>query len=189
MNETRFPLLGEALALDLVNTRVCRGGVDVDLLDEPHALVAWLWAESERLAWSGPVEMSDLTKVCSLRDAMDELFHGLRVDERPSVSAVETLNEALSNPGAQPCISWERSGPQLVAPPVGSERAALLHVLAVDAVAVMTGPRAERIRECAHPNCRLQFVANNPRRRWCSDALCGNRARVARHYSRQRGKG
>jgi len=31
----------------------------------------------------------------------------------------------------------------------------------------------------------LVFVAENPRRRWCSAAVCGNRVRVARHYARR----
>jgi predicted RNA-binding Zn ribbon-like protein len=32
----------------------------------------------------------------------------------------------------------------------------------------------------------LQFLARDPRRRWCSAAVCGNRARVSRHYFRYR---
>lgn len=40
----RFLLLGEPLALDLVNTRIRRDGVNVDLLDKPAALTAWLQA-------------------------------------------------------------------------------------------------------------------------------------------------
>nr|WP_083986585.1 CGNR zinc finger domain-containing protein [Frankia sp. EI5c] len=40
-------------------------------------------------------------------------------------------------------------------------------------------------RSCAAPGCPLFFVKHHPRREWCS-AACGNRARVARHYARQR---
>ncbi|MFD0573781.1 CGNR zinc finger domain-containing protein [Kitasatospora gansuensis] len=32
----------------------------------------------------------------------------------------------------------------------------------------------------------LLFRPVNPRRQWCSAARCGNRARVARHYRRQK---
>ncbi|MDP9487892.1 MAG: CGNR zinc finger domain-containing protein, partial [Actinomycetota bacterium] len=35
------------------------------------------------------------------------------------------------------------------------------------------------------PGCLRLFVATNLRRRWCSES-CGNRARVARHYERNR---
>src|SRR6185437_1658316 len=68
-------------------------------------------------------------------------------------------------------------------------RTALLGELAADAVALLTGPRATQLRKCANPDCILQFVADNPRRRWCSSAVCGNRARVARHYQRHHGAG
>src|SRR5574337_172687 len=122
-----FPLLGEPLALDLVNTRVRRDHADLDLLDSPSALAAWLHLEPPRLAWSGSAGEADLRAVPELR-----------------------------------------------------------HALAADAVSVLTGPAATRLRVCAHPDCVLQFVALNPRRRWCSTAVCGNRARVARHYQRQR---
>ena len=30
------------------------------------------------------------------------------------------------------------------------------------------------------------FLPANPRRRWCSPAICGNRARVARYYQRHK---
>jgi predicted RNA-binding Zn ribbon-like protein len=44
-----------------------------------------------------------------------------------------------------------------------------------------------RIRECVHENCILTFfdTSQNGRRRWCSMALCGNRAKAARHYAQQ----
>ncbi|TAM39549.1 MAG: hypothetical protein EPN58_13325 [Rhodanobacter sp.] len=81
---------------------------------------------------------------------------------------------------------WTAAGPKLVQPTAASRREVLLHALAADAVSVLTGPSAAQLRVCAHPDCVLQFVARNPRRRWCSAAVCGNRARVARHYQRQR---
>ena len=65
-----FPLLGEPLSLDLVNTRIRSGGTDVDLLDAPAALATWLAAESGRLSWSGAVSAADLRAVRTLRDAI-----------------------------------------------------------------------------------------------------------------------
>lgn len=181
---SRFPLLGEPLALDLVNTRVRRSGVEVDLLDEPAALTAWLQAQRHRLTWTGPAANADLSAVCALRDVIDDLLLALRTCEQPSATALNEINRVLSSLGAQPCLAWAETGPYLVSPPSRSKRAALLHSLAIDAIGVLAGPRAQRLRECAHPDCRLQFVASNARRRWCSDTLCGNRARVARHYAR-----
>jgi predicted RNA-binding Zn ribbon-like protein len=185
----RFPLIGEPLSLDLVNTRVRRGGIDVDLLETPAALAAWLRAESARLAWSGAVGLADLQAVQELRATLAVVLAARRDGARPAAAALRQLNMALAVPAATSRLVWPAAGPQLVRPSATSQRDALLHVLAADAVAVLTGPSAKLLRECAHPDCVLQFVANHPRRRWCSATGCGNRARVAQHYQRQQADG
>jgi predicted RNA-binding Zn ribbon-like protein len=57
------------------------------------------------------------------------------------------------------------------------------------AVLIAEGPAAP-IRKCANPACRLFFYddSRTGKRRWCSMALCGNRAKVAAHYRRQKNK-
>ncbi|MYV67193.1 hypothetical protein GT043_14890, partial [Streptomyces sp. SID2131] len=44
----------------------------------------------------------------------------------------------------------------------------------------------DRIRACAHEACILHFfdTSRNGTRRWCSMAVCGNRAKASRHYAR-----
>ena len=185
----RFPLLGEPLSLDLVNTRVRRGGIDVDLLETPAALAAWLRAESARLAWSGAVGAADLQAVRGLRATLAVVLAARRDGARPAAAALRQLNMALAVPATTSRLAWPATGPRLVRPSATSQRDALLQVLAADAVAILIGPSAKLLRECAHPDCVLQFVANHPRRRWCSATGCGNRARVAQHYQRQRTDG
>lgn len=184
-----FPLLGEPLALDLVNTCVRRDGAAADLLDTPAALTAWLKAQSARLAWSGPIDDADLRAVKELRAALASLLDARRHGARPPAASLRKVNAALSAPAASSRLTWTAAGPKLVRPTATSGREVLLHTLAADAAAVLTGPHAMRLRVCAHPECVLQFVALNPRRRWCSAATCGNRARVARHYRRQQAHG
>ncbi len=183
-----FPLLGEPLSLDLVNTCVRRDGVDLDLLDTPQGLATWLRAESARLAWSGAVNAADLAAVRALRAAVAALMTARRDGGQPPPAALRQLNAALSASTAATGLTWTAEGPQLGAPTMtaATRRVSLLHTLAVDAVAVLTGPSGPLLRECAHPDCVLQFIATNPRRLWCSAASCGNRTRVARHYLRQR---
>ena len=45
-----------------------------------------------------------------------------------------------------------------------------------------------RIRQCHADDCRWWFedTSKNGRRKWCSMARCGNRAKVAAHYKRHR---
>lgn len=179
-----FPLIGEPLALDLLNTRACRNGAVVDLLDAPAALREWLSAQAERIAWQGSVRSADFEAVCVLRDAIDELVSAHGADRRPAQAALGEVNAALRFSGEQPQLRWGAAGPRLKTPPATARRAALLNLLARSALELLTGPDAARIRVCAHPECILRFVARNPRRRWCDSAVCGNRARVARHYIR-----
>jgi predicted RNA-binding Zn ribbon-like protein len=182
----RFPLLGEPLALDLVNTRVRERGVDRDLLAEPPALAAWLAAEAARLPWSGRVAAADLQAVRTLRDAIAALLTARHAGARPSRAALGIVNAALSMPAPPTRLAWTAAGPRTRRQPAAEQRDALLHALAMDAVDILTGPDAELLRSCANPNCVLQFLARDPRRRWCSAAVCGNRARVSRHYFRYR---
>ncbi len=181
-----FLLLGEPLALDLVNTCVRRAGVDIDLLETPLALTAWLAAEAGRVPWVGACDKADLQAVQTLREAIAALLRAQRAGVRPATSALRQVNAALVPSAASSRLVWANAGPRLVPPVLARKRDALLRALAVDAVGLLTGRDATALRTCAHPDCVLQFVARNPRRRWCSAALCGNRARVARHYRRER---
>lgn len=181
-----FPLLGEPLALDLVNTRVHRNGVDADLLDRPAALNHWLHAQRSRVDWRGRAGPSDLAAVRAMRAAMDQLLRAHVARGHGSAAAVRALNHALATKPPRARLAWRRHGPRKV-PPVGdTPLATLLRQLAASTLDLLTGPDAACLRKCAHPDCILLFVARDPRRRWCSDATCGNRARVARHYLRHR---
>ena len=184
---SRFPLLGESLSLDLANTCIRRDGVLVDLLDTPAALNAWLRAEAKRVSWTGSASSADGRAVRAMREAIAELFRARREHTSPAPVAVRKVSEALSAPGARVRLIWTGREPRLTPLGARSRRSVLLGELAADAVAVLTGPQAGRLRTCANPDCVLQFIARNPRRRWCSSALCGNRARVARHYQLHRG--
>ncbi|MFD0851862.1 CGNR zinc finger domain-containing protein, partial [Actinomadura adrarensis] len=48
-----------------------------------------------------------------------------------------------------------------------------------------------RIKKCGRSDCVLHFLdtTKNGTRRWCSMAICGNRAKAARHYQRTRRQG
>jgi predicted RNA-binding Zn ribbon-like protein len=181
-----FPLLGEPVSLDLVNTRVRHAGAFVELLDSPSALAAWLAAESDRLPWSGAVTAADLRAVCTLRDAIAALLRARHDRARPRSDATKAFNAALSASASAIRLTWSAKGPRVEPRAAGSRRDRLLYALAMDAVAILTGPDAKLLRVCEHTECVLQFLARNPRRRWCSASVCGNRARVARYYVRHR---
>lgn len=179
-----FPLLGEPLALDLLNTRTRSGGQDVDLLDGPEALDSWLGAQATRTGWTGPATAEDLAAVRGLREAVRAVLSAAHRGVRPPAGGLATVNRALAL-GSSPSLGYT-GGWFTIDRATGRTRDALLHAVADSAAGLLVGPDLDRLRTCEHPECVLQFLAVNPRRRWCSAAGCGNRARVARHYSRQR---
>lgn len=62
--------------------------------------------------------------------------------------------------------------------------ALITHRLALAAAALLTGPDRRHIRMCQA--CSWMFLDPSPtqRRRWCSMATCGNRAKARRHYAK-----
>ncbi len=52
-------------------------------------------------------------------------------------------------------------------------------------------PDFERIKNCEGPTCTMWFldVSKNHTRRWCSMAVCGNRAKAAAHRAKKRAVG
>jgi predicted RNA-binding Zn ribbon-like protein len=178
-----FPLIGEPLSLDLVNTRFERHGRPVDLLDTPDQLAAWVRAEGGRLTWSGRATDADLTAVHTLREACASLVSAKTTGAQPDRLALASINAALQASGDLRML-WPADGPRMGVARQ-SQRDQLMHTLAADLAGLLTGPDGGNIRTCDHPGCVLQFVARNPRRRWCSSTACGNRARVARNYARR----
>lgn len=181
-----FPLLGEPLSVDLVNTRMRSRGADVDLLGTTLALNAWLKIQGHRIAWTGRASASDLRAVLALREVLDALLRAHCEARRPAAAALQMFNRTLRSQSPQAQLTWPPSGPRPATLATASRRKTLLHQLALDALEVLTGPQAGLLRKCANPDCILLFIADNPRRRWCSSAVCGNRARVSRHYQHQR---
>jgi predicted RNA-binding Zn ribbon-like protein len=92
------------------------------------------------------------------------------------------VNAAAAVPPLVPALRPD-GGTTLVAP---AARAAF-STLARDAVDLFGGPLARRIRVCAAENCGLLLVdTSRPgQRRWCSMELCGNRAKIRTHRSRE----
>ncbi|MCL2895796.1 CGNR zinc finger domain-containing protein [Brenneria tiliae] len=66
--------------------------------------------------------------------------------------------------------------------------AQLLGPVAELAASLISEKSFELVRECEHPECSLWFYDRTKahRRRWCSMALCGNRAKVARFRRQQK---
>ena len=135
---------------------------------------------------------SELASARTLRDAVRRLAAYVTGDGRPgSPAAVTDVAAAvgqLNSIAAQVPAPWLalRDGRLERGVPAGPSPVTigLAHV-AEQAVGLLGGADAARLRACYAPGCVLYFVKTHPRREWCSVA-CGNRVRAARHYQRAR---
>ncbi|MGP4024653.1 CGNR zinc finger domain-containing protein [Actinomadura sp. 3N407] len=142
------------------------------------------WADRSRLTPTPALQISK-TEVTNARNLRDALFRvvlaHLHSDPYPP-GDLKTLNKAAARPALAPAITptGER---QWAGTPTGTH---LLATVAQDAIELLTGPSAHRIRTCAGENCQLVYVdTSRPgRRRWCSMEHCGNLHKVRALRSR-----
>ena len=131
-----------------------------------------------------------------LRDGLRGLAAAVTADPRaraagtgtPGVAAaVRAVNAACARAPLWSRLTWSgpAGAPARTLRSAGTGPEAALSWIAEAAVLMFTGPDAGQLRACPGPGCVLYFIRAHPRREWCS-AVCGNRARVARHYQRHR---
>lgn len=94
----------------------------------------------------------------------------------------DLLNHYAAVPPVVPVLRPDGSLGRLAADPV----AAALSSLARDAIELVSGDQAARLRECSKPDCSLLFVDTSRAgaRRWCSMETCGNQDKVRRYRKR-----
>jgi predicted RNA-binding Zn ribbon-like protein len=186
------PLTGEALILDLVNTRPAGADGRTDLLDTPQQLAAWLALEGDRLHTEAgdcvPTE-SDLAPVHAVRAHTEAVLHALLRGTEPSKADLRALTDAQRAAPAVRELAWDGAAVTTTARrsgPLGVRLAARLAEAAAD---LLTDPAIGRLKRCEADDCLMLFLPAHPRRRWCSADRCGNRARVARYYQRHKQTG
>jgi predicted RNA-binding Zn ribbon-like protein len=166
------PLVGEPLALDLVNTQWLDRGQLVDLFDTPGAMPAWL---AEHQLPGDPAIVG-----APLRSARAALR---RVLEEPGEAAEQEINQVLSYGVTRYAVhsTSVQEHQEVDAGWIPAWRA-------VKDYLDLLNQQPDRIRRCAHPACNLYFydTSRNGTRRWCSMDGCGSRSKAARHYRRTR---
>jgi predicted RNA-binding Zn ribbon-like protein len=183
-------------ALDFLNTKELVSGSLVDHLETPDDAFGWLAArglvhgellerEQRRAAEDPETGARALARVRRVRDALRELAHAVVERRKASAGALAEVNRAIR---AREIIELEptddgvRVGHRHVGDPIDDALARLAEPI----VHEISGGHPERLRICDNDTCRWVFYDASPtgRRRWCSMASCGNRAKAARHRAR-----
>ncbi|MEU1230035.1 ABATE domain-containing protein [Streptomyces sp. NPDC005828] len=179
----RFRFDAGALCLELLLT----GGPgpvasQFEVLDRVEGLLGWVRDCRLPAGLDPTVTDAELAAVREVRDALWGLAPARARGERLDPGALAVLNAAAAEPPLVALV--QEDGTRAWAP--GATGTGLLATLARDAVELLTGPYAERIRECGADDCALLFAdTSRPgRRRWCSMDRCGNRNKVREHRAR-----
>lgn len=177
------------LCLDFIRTLRHRGAPGaVEELDAPAALDVWIRqfgpydTPSDGTARGagrdgGRADAADLLAARALREAIHRLVTAA-LDGGPAAcdpASRDLVNAAAARPVPVPALDPAGRLRHHAAEPA----AAMLAVLARDALDLVTSAALDRVRACAGERCGALFLdTSRPgTRRWCSMNTCGNRAK------------
>lgn len=197
LNWTKFPLVGNQLSLDFVNTKIVENGVPKDLLGGLADVAAWAVAvklldlpKAKKLAtlWQKAESRDEFEEVLRFRKVLHALVEEIVRSESVTTPTLNVINMQLrklngyaevlrSDEGFTKQFILEVHTPSQLFAPVAEAAADLL----------CYGNPAY-VKKCENPACVLYFYdgTKNHSRRWCSMKACGNRTKVAAFYQRQR---
>lgn len=194
MDDARYPFFLDSgnLALDLLNTGRASAGVDGDLIQSPEDLIAWLRASG--LAADGttrPLREPHsarilLTETRRLRDDVARIVRSHSLAEPPPPHAVYGVNRVLAAGRVSASLIVDEDGARLTESDAGDSLLATLAPVARAAAQLVIETDPDRLRRCASEACGRWFcdTSKGGRRKWCSMATCGNRAKAAAHRNR-----
>jgi len=180
-----FAFIAGSLALCFVDTKGNRGGTGNERLIDQKALIAWL-RQANMITGEVGSELRDslkfelLEEARALRESIYAVGKRVIAGETPEEADIARLNRWARHVPPRP--QWVGGAvEQMAEDPL---RAGLSEI-AADAIRLFTGPGKGRVRYC--PECHMMFVdaSRAGRRRWCSSAACGNRAKVRAFRARQ----
>ena len=181
--EPGFRFLGGRPCLDLTAT-AGEPGRRAEQLRTPRDLASWLVKAG--LADQPPAtSRRDLAHARTLRDAVYQTIRRRMAGQPPGPGHLAIINDWAGR--SVPPRWLEADNGQLRARNDATTAAALVAGLARDAVDLLGGPLAHRIRECGDRDCALLFLdaSRAGKRRWCSMTTCGARAKMAAYRARR----
>lgn len=180
-SHTGFVFRSGRPSLDFAATLGGRYRQPVERLGEPADLARWL-RESGVIGISRDPTEAQLAAAKDLREVIYRIAVAMINGTPLGWDDTDLLNYYAAVPPVVPVLRPDRSLGRLAADPVP----AALSSLARDAIELVSGGQAARLRECAKPDCSLLFVdtSRSGVRRWCSMETCGNQDKVQRYRQR-----
>ncbi|WLI76260.1 ABATE domain-containing protein [Kosakonia sp. H02] len=171
--------IAENSALDFINTLATAEKGQHDFLQSDEDVLHWLHQLGLPVKpMAHPGELLNAAR--ALRETIREM---VEAKKEGKVLSLDTLNAWLMQAQSHLQITEDSDNNMQIARiyRLDTPQQALAPVAEMAAELIAHGQFAY-IRQCEHPDCTLWFYDKTKahRRRWCSMALCGNRAKVAR---------
>ncbi len=176
-----------AVCLDFAHTGGEGKYAVFESLNEPADLAAWLAEPPLSAVMTVPVSARELAQAKALRQAIWVAAQARAAHRSIPGEVIATINRAAAAPPLIPelaadgtTVTWS--------PPVRATHA--VSTLAREMIELLSGPLADRFRQCAGDTCPMVFVdSSRPgSRRWCAMERCGNRNKLRALRARQAGQ-
>jgi predicted RNA-binding Zn ribbon-like protein len=178
------PMLGDHLAMDLLNTEAMVDGQTVDYWRSGEDVLGWMARHGIVPAdGDGPLDLEALlARGRTLRTLVRQLIEQRKQGSVGDTAPIAALDAYLRAYVSAPHLARDSEGGltltrQARAEPVAS----MLGLLAEATAQLLVDGDFDLVKQCQHPECVLWFYDRTKahKRRWCSMALCGNRHKAA----------
>ncbi|MGJ0191364.1 CGNR zinc finger domain-containing protein [Pantoea sp. RRHST58] len=185
-NSEPFPAaplqIGDHLALDFLNTVAQVDGEPHDFFQRDEDVVRWLEAAGCGSAGRArEAHAGGLLKAA--RELRTVILQAVKQRKREEAWQPDALNRFLRSASSHFELTLNQDGqPESRRVYATATPEQQLAQVAEQAADLLVNGDFSLVRECEHPDCTLWFYDRTKahRRRWCSMALCGNRAKAAR---------
>lgn len=180
-----YPLLGEPLLIEFLNTKYVDGSRSIDFLADAKLARGWVIALSDRFGAPIDFDLADTAALRLLRDAIRLLTTTSGPTQKPKSikDAISEINRAVSLAPRTRMLDWNVGRVTLAAARRPDSIASLLSNLAADAIDIIVGITPSTVEVCSRPECNLRFLRQHHRRRYCNER-CASADRQSRYYHR-----
>lgn len=181
----RFHIVANNLALDFINS------VMFDLTCENllgWAIVVNLIEVDKARKLLQKWEEYQLTEVSEFRQNLRETVINLANGRTMKSFEIDSINKILKQTGSYPKLQQTPEGFVKRFEIDLSEPRKILVPIAESIVDLICYGNLSYLRKCESETCILYFydTTKNHKRRWCSMAICGNRAKAAKFYQKKK---
>ncbi|WP_240221099.1 CGNR zinc finger domain-containing protein [Rheinheimera hassiensis] len=180
------PMLGDHLAMDLLNTEARNDDKAVEYWHSDADVLRWLAQHNIVPAAGGGAFAAGelLAQAKALRSLAKDLISAFKAGKSSDISG---LNEYLHAYHSTLHLAPDNNGKLALSRIAsGATIASLLGPVAEAVAQLLVEANVELVKQCEHPDCILWFYDRTKahKRRWCSMALCGNRYKAAQFRKR-----